>query len=281
MIPPKDEGMLSRLDGAAMAWLSQYEEREGKLLPTAWKGDGSNPIVIFTGGENDPHKYYFGGKGGRATTNHGNMDAGSFVFELNGIRWVIDPGNQSYNDLEKTGFNLWGRGQDSERWTLLTKNNFGHSTVTVNHKPFVVDGFVPLVDFKDGYRPEATFDLTAVYGENVKKAVRRFIKDSSTSLIIEDQIETSEAAKDVTWQLLTVADVEIVSGGAVLRQDGKTLYLKNLSHSETDIAVVSLDPPPMELDRHIEGLKRLELRVPAEAAVDGKMLLKLSLSADE
>jgi hypothetical protein len=35
------------------------------------------------------------------------MDAGSFIFELNGVRWVIDPGNQEYYELEKTGFDLW------------------------------------------------------------------------------------------------------------------------------------------------------------------------------
>jgi hypothetical protein len=34
------------------------------------------------------------------------MDAGSFVFELDGVRWAVDPGNQSYHALEKIGFNL-------------------------------------------------------------------------------------------------------------------------------------------------------------------------------
>ena len=34
---------------------------------------------------------------------HGNMDAGTFVFELNGVRWVVDPGNQSYYPLNKIG----------------------------------------------------------------------------------------------------------------------------------------------------------------------------------
>ena len=36
------------------------------------------------------------------------MDAGSFVFELNGVRWAIDPGVQDYNALEQAGFDLWG-----------------------------------------------------------------------------------------------------------------------------------------------------------------------------
>ena len=40
------------------------------------------------------------------------MDGGSFIFELNGVRWVVDPGNQDYNDLEQTGFDLWGKCQN-------------------------------------------------------------------------------------------------------------------------------------------------------------------------
>lgn len=276
---PQEMGKLSRLAGAAMAWLSQYEERGEVKVPTAWKGKGTNPIVIFTGEENDPHRYYFGGKGGKATTSHGNMDAGSFVFELNGVRWVVDPGNQSYHELEKTGFNLWDRKQDSDRWTLLTKNNFGHSTITVNEKLFVNEGFAPLVDFKDGGQPEATFDLTAVYGANLKSATRRFVKDSPASLVIEDVLEVTGATELITWQLITTAEVEALNDGAVLQQDGKKLRVEILSPPTPAISVVSLDPPPLELDRRIKGLKRLEIRIPAHLADDGAIGLNIRLSA--
>jgi len=181
--PAEDMGKLSRLAGAAMAWLSQYEEKSAEKVPTAWKGESSNSIVVFKGEEDDSHTYYFGGKGGRATTSHGNMDAGSFIFELNGVRWVIDPGNQGYHELEQTGFDLWGSCQDCQRWTLLTKNNYGHSTITVNDELFINNATAELVDFKGGETPEATFDLSPVYGENIKSAVRKFRKDSPVSVV--------------------------------------------------------------------------------------------------
>lgn len=278
LIPTSDLGELSRISGAALVWLSQYNEKSDVQIPTAWKGEGDNPIVIFTGGENDPRGFYFGGKGGRATTSHGNMDAGSFIFELNGVRWVIDPGNQNYNTLEQAGFDLWGSCQDCQRWTLLTKGNHGHSTITVNDERFINNGYAPLVSFKEGAAPEATFDLTAVYGENIKKAVRRFQKDSPASVVIEDNFETSEKTKLITWQLLTTADVELVKGGAVLKQDGKSLKLENLSHPDLVLSVVSLYPAPLELDRQIEGLKRIEIRIPAWAIENGKTTLKVRLS---
>ena len=103
MLPPEEIGRISRLAGAGLVWTAQFEEKETGKIPNSWKGEGANPIVVFTGGENNSNGYYFGGKGGRGTVNHGNMDAGSFIFELNGVRWVIDPGKQSYGLLERAG----------------------------------------------------------------------------------------------------------------------------------------------------------------------------------
>jgi len=280
MNPAEEMRKLSRLAGASLVWLAQYEEKEDIKIPVAWSGKGANPIVIFKSNESDPHHFYFGGKGGKGTNNHGNMDAGSFVFELNNVRWVIDPGNQSYHALEKTGFKLWGNCQNCERWTLLTKNNYGHSTITVNDALFINNGFAPLINFKDGDKPEATFDLTTVYGENMKSAQRRFVKDSPTSLVIEDKIETSEATKMITWQLMTTADVKIVDGGAILLQNGKKLKLENLSHPGLDVSIISLYPAPLKLDRQIEGLKRLEIRIPAWTIEKGKGNIKVRLSGE-
>ena len=271
---------LARLDGAALVWISQYKERSDIEIPTAWKGDGPNPIVIFTGGEDDPHQYYFGGKGGRGTVNHGNMDGGSFIFELDGIRWVIDPGNQDYYELEKTGFNLWGSCQDCERWTLLTKNNYGHSTLTVDDQLHVVDGLATIKEFSGGSNPEATIDLTPAFKGHLARAERTFTKDTYNSLIIEDNIELLDSTKVITWQLVTQADVEYTDCGVNLLQEGKKLKVENLSHPELSFSIVSLHPAPLKLDRQIKGLKRVELRIPAWIIQDKKDRIKIRLSGE-
>lgn len=278
--PAADMGKLRRLDGAGLVWLAQYEETGEVKVPAEWKGEGANPVVFFTGGEDDPHKYYFGGKGGRGMVNHGNMDGGSFIFELNGVRWVIDPGNQSYHELETTGFDLWGRCQECERWTLLTKNNYGHSTITINDELHRTEGLVTLSDFKTGEKPSASFDMSATLGGLVSSASRVFTKDSPNSLVIEDNMELSDSTKLITWQLLTQADIEIVEGGAILKQDGKELKLENLSHPQLDISIVSLYPAPLELDRQIEGLKRLEIRIPAWTIENEECNIKIRLSGN-
>ena len=277
---PEKMGKLGRLAGAGLVWLAQYQEKEDIETPNAWKGEGANPIVIFTGGKNDPQQYYFGGKGGRGMVNHGNMDGGSFIFELNGVRWVVDPGNQPYHELEKTGFDLWDRCQECERWSLLTKNNFGHSTLTVNDELHSVEGMVRMVEFKDGSQPEAVFDLTSTLGGLVASAKRRFVKESNTSLLIADQLEINENTRMITWQLMTQARVEFFEGGVILHQDGKSLKVENLSQPSLTASIVNLDPPPLQLDRKIENLKRIEFNYPAYLFKDGKEEIKIRLSSD-
>jgi hypothetical protein len=278
---PEEMDKLSRLAGAGLVWLSQFENKNETKLPLAWKGEGENPVVIFRGGSDDPRQYYFGGKGGRATVSHGNMDAGSFIFELDGIRWSIDPGNQSYHEIEKTGFNLWGNCQNCQRWTLLTKNNFGHSTLTVNDVLHVNTGFASLANFKEGEQPEATFDLKKVFGGKLNGVTRRFVKENGHSLLIEDKFQTNDSTKSITWQLITAADVEITEDGALLKQEGKQLKLENLSHPEVMVSVISLDPPPIELDRRIENLKRIEIRLPAYLFTGREGMVRVRLSGQD
>ncbi|MDH5396913.1 MAG: heparinase II/III family protein [Cyclobacteriaceae bacterium] len=277
---PADMGQLPRLAGAGLVWLAEFEPKTSTTLPLAWKGDGANPIVIFRGPENDTGQFYFGGKGGRGTSPHGNMDAGSFIMELDGVRWVVDPGNQSYNALEITGFDLWGRCQECERWTLLTKNNYGHSTLTVNNKLHVADGFASLIDFKTGEKPEATFDMSEVFGEDLKNTTRRFIKENNRSVLIEDHFETTPGTNMITWQLMTTADVDITKNGALLSQEGKTLKMEILSHPEIGVSIISLQTPPLKLDRKIDHLKRIEIRLPAYLFKDGKGTISVRLTGE-
>ncbi len=277
---PESMGKLSRISGPGLVWLSQFEPKEESAMPKEWMGGGANPIVIFRGGDSDSRKFYFGGKGGRGTVNHGNMDGGSFIFELDGVRWVVDPGNQSYHALEKTGFDLWGRCQDCERWTLLTKNNYGHSTITVNNALHVTDGYAYISDFKEGERPEATINLDATFAGQLQSAKRRFIKDTPSSLLIEDLIIPLDSTKLVTWQMMTTADIAITKTGAILKQEGKSLFLENLSHPNIAVSIISLDPPPHTLDRKIEGLKRVELRIPGYLLEAGENKIAVRLRGE-
>jgi hypothetical protein len=279
--PAGSYGGLSRLAGPGLVWLAQFEQKNQTTLPLNWKGDGTNPVVVFRGGKDDPDGYYFGGKGGRANLSHGNMDAGSFVFELNGVRWIVDPGNQDYNALEQAGYDLWNQTQNSERWALITKGNHGHSTFTVDNERFRVDASAPVIDYKDGTAPEATIDMTALYSGRVKSANRKFIKDTNHSITIEDQVVVTDSTKSLTWAVMTTADIVATPDGATLTQDGKTLNMKIMSPASVRISAIMMDPPPTKFDRKIANLKRVEIRIPAFVISDGKTTIRVRLSSPE
>jgi len=208
------------------------------------------------------------------------MDAGTFVFDLNGVRWVFDPGNQRYYLLNKIGFNLAGHCQECPRWTLLTKNNKTHSTITVNDEDFNVKGFAPITDFKTGEQPEVSIDLTDLYFDNIKAVHRKFTKENNKSLLIEDDFETNEKTESITWGLMTLADVTLEKNGAILKQDGETLHLRILDSDKYNVSVISMDPPPLEIDKTIKNLKRIEIRTPAWTLENGKGSLKVRLSEE-
>jgi hypothetical protein len=44
--------------------------------------------------------------------------------------------------------------------------------------------------------------------------------------------------------------------------------------------VISLDPPPVEIDKTIDNLKRIEIRIPAWIIGKGRRALKVRLSED-
>ncbi len=185
-----------------------------------------------------------------------------------------------YGVVERTGFNLWSRCQECDRWKLLNTNSFGHSTITVNGQLHDVEGKADIIDFKAGVRPEATIDITPALGGQLKQAHRRFVKDSPASLLIEDQLAVNDATQVITWQLITQADVALTQDGAMLSQDGERLKLEILSHPELRVSLISLSPPPLQLDLQKDHLKRLEIRIPAWTIKDGKTTLRVRLSGE-
>ncbi len=284
---PDDIRDRSRFGAASLVWLSQAQNLEEKRpLPLIWKGGGKNPIAVFRGGDNDPeynpNGFYLGMKGGRASVNHGHMDVGSFVFELDGVRWSKDMGSGGVRgEVQQAGKNYWGMSQDAFRWSILQMSNRGHSTLTVDGARHNADGYAPIIDFNDGKRggfPEATFDLSEVFEGQVAGAKRRFVKESPRSIVIEDSFTLLDHTELVTWQMMTTAEVTHTDYGALLEQDGKKLKLEIFDPEDIDVYIVSLDPPPGRFDKRIENLKRLEIRVPADLTNDQDGYIKVRLS---
>ena len=106
--------------------------------------------------------------------------------------------------------------------------------------------------------------------------------------MIEDKIEISDETEIITWQLMTTMAVEITpQGGTIFKTEDssvtpvKKLYVENLTHPKIQMNIVSLDPPPLALDRRIENLKRIELKIPVSQVTGGKLDLKIRLKGQK
>ncbi|MDQ8186547.1 heparinase II/III family protein [Pelagicoccus sp. SDUM812002] len=282
VLPPSSTS--GRLLPVEFIWFLEFQERSSSPLPLNWVGHGDNPIGVFRSSHEDAKALYLAFKGGKATNGHGNMDAGSFILELDGVRWAIDMGNQGYSELEayfsEHGGNLWSSAQDSARWHLLTKNNFGHSTLTVADSLHIASGMANITSF-DGEARTATVDLSEPLGSKVEKAERTFSVIDDRTVEIGDHVVFSGEAQKVAWQLTTQAQVETSPEGTVLRQDGETLRIQVLEPAGAALNVVSLQSPPHPADKQMDGLKRLEVVLPAHAAEAGQAGFRVRLQGGE
>jgi len=252
------------------------------VLPDDWVGWGEEPVAVLRSLAGGTPGFYLAAKGGRAADNHGNMDAGSFIFELDGVRWSVDPGNQDYFSLEQImGQALWETDQNSRRWSLLTKNNFGHSTLTINGEPHLVEGRATLLEFDNSDGPSrVTFDLSPVFGTLAGRVERSFLRLSDHLLLVRDRVEFSPETEEITWQMITTADVLVRGRTVYLRQEGKQLALYLNSPEPAMIRSVPLDPPPLPYDKRIEGLKRIEVTWAREAFDGPSATIDVELNND-
>ncbi|BCM93621.1 hypothetical protein IAD21_05512 [Abditibacteriota bacterium] len=215
---------------AALWWPDTLTQKK-TALPLNWYGHGPNPIAIFRSAWNDPNACFLALKGGKASNSHGHMDAGSFVFESDGVRWARDLGMQDYLSLESRGVDLWNSKQDGGRWNVFRLGPFSHNTLTINGQLHQTNGNAKITNFSSGDLPNkatttgAIVDLTPVFAGQASRVTRGFSFDAGKRLLIKDELEGLKEGDKVRWAMVTNAQIAISPEGnqATLTQDGKTL----------------------------------------------------------
>ncbi len=188
-----------------------------------WFNRGATPVYTYRSGWDSPKDTFLGVKGGCAKTSHAHMDAGSFVYERDGVRWAMDLGMQNYYSLESKKVNLWDKSQDSQRWDVFRLCNLAHNTITVNDSAHIVDGKAEITDtLCRSDAKGAVVDMSPVFGAELQKATRKVVLDKDDNLSVTD-ILTSCPDKDasVTWVMVTPADAKITGKNTItLTKDG-------------------------------------------------------------
>lgn len=218
-----------RLLPAVMVWGSGIRFNElANPQSLVWCGGGEVPILLMRSSWTDPDAVFVGFKGGSASAPHAHMDAGNFIVEAKGVRWATDLGNENYNTIESRGIDLWNQKQDGQRWKLFRYNNLAHNTLTVNGAFQLVNGYATLVSKSDNPRfMNAVIDMSSVYADQLKSAKRGVALVSQQYVVVRDEVENTEQASVLRWNMVTGANVKIVDENtAELLQYGKKLLLK-------------------------------------------------------
>lgn len=248
-----------------MLWFTRAENTISRDLPLSFCGRGTCPVAVFRSSFADSQALYLTIKGGQAAASHGHMDAGSFILELDGVRWSADPETeQDYASVEQAlaqhGGNLWDLRQNSQRWKLLTRNNLGHSTLSLNGRLHQVNGFAKFVAF-DEREQTATLDLSALFTGHVDRVFRTVRVVDQAIVEILDRVDGLQAPESFCWQMITDAAVELEPTGALLTKDGQHLRLRVITPTDPNISVVLLDREVSPDASSLHRMKRIEVRL--------------------
>jgi hypothetical protein len=208
-----------------------------------WTGQGPNPVAMMRTSWTSPEAVYLGFKAGSPSVNHGHMDVGSFVMEADGVRWASDPGMQDYESLESKGMSIFGKTQDAQRWTIFRMNNHSHNVLTFDGQLQQVSGYAKIdkTSGKEGFK-FAISDISTVYNNQVKKAVRGVAIQDEKYVVVRDEIETTGKTTKVKWAMFTFATAELGENSATLTIGSKKLYLKVNAPAGTTMKTWSTAP---------------------------------------
>ena len=143
---PLDETIrMNRFLPLLLLWLRPGSEGgEGESRPLDWCGHGKKPVAMHRSAWS-PDAVYAGILGGKANISHGHMDAGSFIFEADGVRWASELGNVDYHSLEERKFDLWDYRQHGKRWEIFRVGPKAHNILMIDGAEQQVDGFGQII----------------------------------------------------------------------------------------------------------------------------------------
>lgn len=201
---------------------------------------GIEMVTLRSGYKGNIH--FAGLHGGINRVEHGQIDAGTFVYETNGTRWAIDLGPENYNL-----YNYWEMAdQPKSRWGYYRNRAEGHNTITLAPGSNADQGLyaeAKITAFSSqASQAMAITDLTSVL--NVASAKRGIRLDKTGgSLIVKDELALSRP-KNLYWFMHTRAQITLSEDKktALLYQNGQ--YLKAVCAGLGSFCVMDAAPLP-------------------------------------
>ncbi|EEJ7566387.1 DUF4962 domain-containing protein [Salmonella enterica subsp. salamae] len=208
-------------------WFPEKSSIEKNNQPETFTFHGPSELFVYK--KEKPISIYLGVKAGTNKANHAHQDLGSFVFELDNIRWA--------SDLGKDYYNLPGYFDNQVRPKYYRISALSHNTITFDGQNQSPEGTATLTSDNN---KTVTIDLTNAYPEIANKITREFNIQDNGSIKITDSIEKSNSQHEYRWAMITTAKVSIEKNKAILTQDGKKLFIT----ADNDSSFIELSTSP-------------------------------------
>ncbi len=257
-------------------------------------------IATMRSSYEDKNAAYVGILGG-SNKSDTHFDKGSFIFDVGGVRWLRDQGDEKKD--------VTGGYYHSAGWNLYVKRTEAHNNLVINPYPNdVVKEFIaenPTGRIKNtndtgyvgqaiGSRAEFTrqeskekgaitvIDLTSTYGNDVTKYERGFyLGDDRRSLVVQDEIVFTEGEKNIYWFLNTASKSETTIADnktAYITKQDKTLKVEILTDLE-DYKFELMDADPIDMSMIRTGaIKEYGRANYKKLAITGKTQGKLNIT---
>jgi hypothetical protein len=133
--------------------------------------------------------------------------------------------------------------QNSPRWDVFRYNNKAHNTLIFDDSLQRVDGMSLITHYsKTPQFMNAVIDLKDIYKGQVSRSDRGIAIVHQSYVVIRDEIIPASVPVKVRWNMLTAANVQIISNNkAVLTKNGKQLILEVQEPSDIVLKTWSTD----------------------------------------
>lgn len=205
------------------AHLKSVAPPDGRL----YLGNGSNSVAVMRSSWSNNRGWYLGAKLGTPAATHGHMDVGSFFLEYNMVVWGADLGLENYVKLERNKINVWGKGQNAQRWDIFRYNPNNHNMVTFDRQKQLVSASATIDSHSDdGETMSVGSDLSRLYNGQVRRYERFYSLTNDDRCIITDEISTASSTT-MNWNLMSqVSKITTVSDNVLLLEHlGRKMYL--------------------------------------------------------
>jgi hypothetical protein len=247
-----------------LLWLPAATSAAPQTVPLSAVFRGEQSLAFFRSGWREDAAW-FAIKGGTGATSHGQLDAGTFVYDALGLRWFHDLGNDNYNLP-----NYFGH----RRWSYFRLNNRSHSTLVIGDQlQAATFPGAPILAFRrQGSRCGVVIDLAPVYPGQATSLTRTARFDESDGAVeLIDHL--THPAGPVRWAAVTRAKAKIDGRELTLEQSGKTLVLSRLDDHGGPWEEYPLTPDTPE-ERSNDGCRMIGFTVKPAATLDLRVAWK-------